>query len=192
MWETGSLADFRGYDIGVEIVRIYLAILNQFLLYKCTLVTLLTIFLFSDKVFYRVDLEQQLGAGRETEIDIDTAYSHSLRPYPSEITQAEKQFVQFTTNAYFYSPYKTTEQESTVKCASSGIESFTKVEPSSSSESEINYGSYQDIQSFSNVNSFFMSPMSPYAAGFVNILILFLYTSATKYIFTHLYTLYIK
>lgn len=103
----------------------------------------------SDKLFYRVDLAQQLGAGKELEVDIDCAYAHSLHPYPSEITQAEKQFVQFTTNAYFFSPYKTSEQDTVVKCTSSAIESFTKVEPSSSSDSEVSYGPYKDKDAFS-------------------------------------------
>lgn len=103
----------------------------------------------SDDVLYRIDLAQQLGAGKEAEIDVETIYAHSLTPYPSQITQAEKQLVKFVANAYFYSPYTTKEQETVVKCTTPSVESFTKVEPSSSSENEITYGPYSNKDGFS-------------------------------------------
>lgn len=95
------------------------------------------------KVLYRIDLPVELSSGKTIEVKVETVFSHSLRAYPSEIKQSEKQFVQFTGNLYYYSPYKTTTQTTTVNCATSSIESYTKKKPVSTSDSTITYGPYE-------------------------------------------------
>ena len=85
-------------------------------------------------------------------VTVETVHSHTLKPYPSQITQAEKQLVQFQANVLFLSPYKTTTQTTTVTCASNNIESYTKtVKPVHASDSTITYGPFEDKAAFSQV-----------------------------------------
>ena len=44
-------------------------------------------------------------------IYIDTVLTKSLKPYPTHITQSERQLVRYFGNLYFYSPYKTVSQK---------------------------------------------------------------------------------
>ena len=114
--------------------------------------TLFYFILSRGKIFYRIDLASPLDGGKDVKVTVETAYSHSLVAYPAEIAQSEKQLVKFTFSAYLYSPYKVTKQTSTVKCASSSIESYTKtVKPTTSSDAEITYGPYENKEAFSEV-----------------------------------------
>ncbi|RUS86217.1 hypothetical protein EGW08_006012 [Elysia chlorotica] len=103
----------------------------------------------SDKTFYRVTLRSALDAGKTTIVDVEAIFSHVLRPYPSEIAQAEKQLVVLEANLYFYSPYPTTSQTTTVITTSSNVESYTKTKPVSQSDTSIIYGPYEDKAAFS-------------------------------------------
>jgi len=71
-----------------------------------------------------------------------------MEPFPAEITQLENQFVRIRDSHYFYSPYRTETQKTTVKLASSTIESFTKLSPFSTKGSSIVFGSYKEIRPF--------------------------------------------
>ena len=109
-------------------------------------------FFFRNK-FYRIKFAKSLAAGKEVTVTVDAFYTHALKPYPSQIAQAEKQYVQFFGNALFYSPYKTTTQTTTISCASSTIESYTKtVKPVSQSDNSITYGPFENKEPFSQVN----------------------------------------
>lgn len=102
------------------------------------------------KIFYQIKLATPLEAGKEVKVTVETSFSHSLVAYPAEIAQAEKQLVKFTFSAFLYSPYKVAKQTSTVKCASSSIETYTKtVKPASSQDAEITYGPYENKEPFS-------------------------------------------
>ena len=85
-------------------------------------------------------------------MDVETVFTHSLTAYPAQIAQSEKQFVRFTGNAYFYSPYSTTTQTTVVNCASSTVESYSKVKPVAASESSVTYGPYENKDAFSSVS----------------------------------------
>lgn len=76
---------------------------------------------------------------------IETVSSKSLHPHPVEILQSDRQLVQYIGNAYFYSPYKTLTQKTTVHLSSKNVESFTSVKPSSQADTTITYGSYDNI-----------------------------------------------
>jgi oligosaccharyltransferase complex subunit alpha (ribophorin I) len=74
-----------------------------------------------------------------------------LYPYPTEITQAEKQYVKYIGNAVFYSPYITEVQETSVIVTKPiNILSYTK-EPSpvKKSDNVITYGPYKSHQPYS-------------------------------------------
>lgn len=103
----------------------------------------------SDKEFYRVKLPSGLDAGKTVTVDVEAVFAHALTPYPSQITQAEKQYVIFEGNLYFYSPYKTVSQKSSVTTSSTTLESYTKTKPVSLSENVISYGPYDEKAPFS-------------------------------------------
>ena len=78
-----------------------------------------------------------------------------MEPYPFEIKQSEKQYVRFAGNAYLYSPYKIASQSTTVKLATSTVESYTKTpKPVSKNEAEVTYGPYEDTEPFATVGAF--------------------------------------
>lgn len=85
-----------------------------------------------------------------------TVFTHHLTPHPAEITQKEKQLVQYRGSAYFYSPYKTLSQTTKVLLSSSTVESYTKVKPSSQSDSTITYGPYENISPLTVVSKIFV------------------------------------
>lgn len=101
----------------------------------------------SGKVFYKVDLT--IDAGSKKTVTVDAFFPKSLRPFPAEIEQAQKQLVKFLGNLHFYSPYKTTTQTTIVNCASDKFESYTKTKPVSTSESAITYGPHENVAAFS-------------------------------------------
>lgn len=76
---------------------------------------------------------------------IETIFTKSLTPHPTQITQTERQLVRYIGNAYYYSYYKTLTQKTTVQLASKNVESYTTLKPSSHSESTITYGPYENI-----------------------------------------------
>ena len=107
---------------------------------------------------YRINLASNLDAGKQVTVTVETVHSHTLKPYPSQITQAEKQLVQFQANVLFLSPYKTTTQTTTITCASNNIESYTKtVKPVHASDSTITYGPFEDKAAFSQVSMLFIN-----------------------------------
>lgn len=61
----------------------------------------------------------------------------------------ENQLVRLRDSHYFFSPYGTETQKVTIKLASSSVESFTKLSPSSARGSTLLFGPYKDIKKFS-------------------------------------------
>lgn len=58
------------------------------------------------------------------------------------------------TNLYFYSPYPTTSQTTTITTTNANVESYTKTKPVSQSDTSINYGPFEDKAPFSEVKNF--------------------------------------
>lgn len=83
-------------------------------------------------------------------LHVETIYSKSLQPYPTQITQNERQLVRYFGNAYFYSPYKTVTQKTTVQLAPKSVESYTTVKPSTQADGTITYGAYENAEPFSS------------------------------------------
>lgn len=98
-----------------------------------------------DGTCYSVTLDSALAGGASVDVSVEMVFTHVLRPYPAKITQSEKQFVEFTGNAYFLSPYTTNTQNTKVVISSSNVESYSKVNPVSQNEDVIKYGPYNDI-----------------------------------------------
>uniref|UniRef100_A0A673ZTL6 Dolichyl-diphosphooligosaccharide--protein glycosyltransferase subunit 1 n=1 Tax=Salmo trutta TaxID=8032 RepID=A0A673ZTL6_SALTR len=70
-------------------------------------------------------------------------------PFPTHITQAERQLVVFQGNHYLYSPYPTRSQTTRVRLASKTVESYTKLGNPSKSDEAIEYGPFRDVAPFS-------------------------------------------
>lgn len=103
-----------------------------------------------DVTAYRITFPQALPSSESITITVVTIFSHSILPHPSEITQSEKQLVQFVGNTYLYTPYRCkTQSTDFVLPDSTKIESFTRVAPVSSSSNKISYGPYSNIEPYS-------------------------------------------
>jgi oligosaccharyltransferase complex subunit alpha (ribophorin I) len=84
-------------------------------------------------------------------IDVEVVYGHSVKPYPTHISQSEKQLVKFIGNIFFYSPYKTLTLTTTVNCPSTSIEYYTKEKPVTSADRAITYGPHENVDPFKQV-----------------------------------------
>ncbi|XP_059637598.1 dolichyl-diphosphooligosaccharide--protein glycosyltransferase subunit 1A [Cornus florida] len=98
---------------------------------------------------YSVSLPRGLGKGESLILDVITAFTHALQPFPEKITQAETQLVVFQDSAQFLSPYAVKVQSLSVKLPEPKVESYTKLENTKVSGSEIKYGPYENLPSFS-------------------------------------------
>lgn len=78
-------------------------------------------------------------------IYIETVFTKSLLPYPTQIDQSDKQLVRYFGNVYFYSPYKTITQKTTFHLSTKNIESFTNIKPVQQSDTTLTYGPYDNI-----------------------------------------------
>lgn len=101
--------------------------------------------------FFSVKLPSPLAPGAKVRVSVEMVFTHVLQPYPTHITQSEKQFVVFEGNHYFYSPYFTKTQTTRVKLASRNVESYTKLGNPSRTEDTIEYGPFKDIPPYSQV-----------------------------------------
>ncbi|XP_055317828.1 dolichyl-diphosphooligosaccharide--protein glycosyltransferase subunit 1 [Sitodiplosis mosellana] len=82
-------------------------------------------------------------------LHVETVFSKSLEPYPTHITQNERQLVRYFDSAYSYSPYRTVTQKTTVQLASKSVESYTTVKPSAQVDGTITYGPYENVAPYS-------------------------------------------
>lgn len=96
-----------------------------------------------------VQFENPLESGKVTIVDIYYSLINYLKPYPTHITQNEKQFVKFIGNCYIYSPYHVNKVTTSIALGTKNVESYTRIEPASHSESHILYGPYKEVQPLS-------------------------------------------
>uniref|UniRef100_A0A8D1X1V4 Dolichyl-diphosphooligosaccharide--protein glycosyltransferase subunit 1 n=1 Tax=Sus scrofa TaxID=9823 RepID=A0A8D1X1V4_PIG len=99
--------------------------------------------------FFTVTLPVALDPGAKISVTVETVYTHVLQPYPTQITQSEKQFVVFEGNHYFYSPSPPKSQSMRVKLASRNVESYTKLGNPTRSEDLLDYGPFRDVPPYS-------------------------------------------
>lgn len=94
----------------------------------------------------RIDSLYQPSHGGTIEIEVEAAFTHILEPYPREITQADRQLVVYQSRIYFPTKYLTEWQTTRVTLpTSTGVESFTKLKPTTQSDRTITYGPYTSI-----------------------------------------------
>ncbi|XP_012511465.1 PREDICTED: dolichyl-diphosphooligosaccharide--protein glycosyltransferase subunit 1 [Propithecus coquereli] len=114
--------------------------------------------------FFTVKLPVALDPGSKISVVVETVYTHVLHPYPTQITQSEKQFVVFEGNHYFYSPYPTKTQTTRVKLASRNVESYTKLGSPARSEDLLDYGPFKDVPAYSQDTFCVLQTILPAAA----------------------------
>ncbi|XP_073153220.1 dolichyl-diphosphooligosaccharide--protein glycosyltransferase subunit 1A [Henckelia pumila] len=101
--------------------------------------------------WYSVSLPKELLKGGSLTLEVKAVYTHIVKPFPEKITQADFQLVSFEESASFFSPYAVNVQLLTVKLPEPKVESYTKLDNSKFSGSEIKYGPYENIAPFSNI-----------------------------------------
>ncbi|KAK4750570.1 hypothetical protein SAY87_004052 [Trapa incisa] len=101
-------------------------------------------------VGYLVSLPEPLGKGESYTLDVLAVYTHSLKPFPEKITQADIQLLVFEDSAYYLSPYEVKAQSLTVKLPQARIESYTRIENTKLHGSDIKYGPYENLPPFSH------------------------------------------
>ncbi|KAF7141846.1 hypothetical protein RHSIM_Rhsim06G0004300 [Rhododendron simsii] len=100
--------------------------------------------------WYSVSLPKGLGKGESLTLDVLAVFTHALRPFPEKISQAENQLVAFQESAHYLSPYIVKVQLLSVKLPPDfKPESYTKLEKTELSGSEIKYGPYENLPPFS-------------------------------------------
>jgi len=97
---------------------------------------------------YRVDFKFDLTPGKTLTFEVELTLINQLKPYPTEITQTERQNVLFKGNHYYYSLYTTKQQTTTVNLASDKVESYSQLKPTTKSESLLTYGPYENVKPF--------------------------------------------
>ncbi|KAC9923453.1 hypothetical protein E3N88_45071 [Mikania micrantha] len=100
-------------------------------------------------IWYSASLPKELRKGESLNMDVLVVFTHSLRPFPEKITQAEPQLLLFQDSAHFTSPYGVKYQSLTVKLPSENVESYSKLENTKFSGSEIKYGPYENLPALS-------------------------------------------
>ncbi|KAF6154299.1 hypothetical protein GIB67_026755 [Kingdonia uniflora] len=99
--------------------------------------------------FFAISLIKGLGKGESVTLDVLAVFTHSLQPFPEEITQADTQLVIFRDSSYYLSPYQVKAQLLSVKLPNPKVETYTKLENTKLVGSEIKYGPYEDLHPFS-------------------------------------------
>ncbi|KAJ9546020.1 hypothetical protein OSB04_025727 [Centaurea solstitialis] len=100
-------------------------------------------------IWYAVSLPKGLGKGESLTLEALAVFTHLLQPFPEKITQAEAQLFVFQDSAHFLSPYNVKIQSVTVKLPSENVESYSKLENTKFSGSEIKYGPYENLPALS-------------------------------------------
>ncbi|OWM70199.1 hypothetical protein CDL15_Pgr026049 [Punica granatum] len=99
--------------------------------------------------YFSISLHNKLGAGEVATLEILYMLTHSLDPFPVEISQSESQLVYYRDSAVILSPYHIKQQTTFIKTPSSKIESFSMVEPTNRAGAELRYGPYENRSPYS-------------------------------------------
>ncbi|KAJ6772984.1 RIBOPHORIN I [Salix koriyanagi] len=99
--------------------------------------------------YFSISLLNPLSSGETATLEVLYILTHSLEPFPAEISQLESQLVYFRDSALILSPYHIKQQTTFIKTPSTKVESFTRVEPTKFAGRELKYGPYEDRPPYS-------------------------------------------
>eukprot|EP01123_Difflugia_compressa_P013545 TRINITY_DN633_c0_g1_i1.p1 TRINITY_DN633_c0_g1~~TRINITY_DN633_c0_g1_i1.p1 ORF type:complete len:621 (-),score=144.06 TRINITY_DN633_c0_g1_i1:86-1948(-) len=94
---------------------------------------------------YRSLLRKPVEAGDTIDVVVELVFTHTMTPFPSEITQSERQLVRYNDNHYWFSVYRTDSVKTKVKLSSSSVQSNSELSPSSVKADVVSYGPYKDV-----------------------------------------------
>ncbi|XP_068666158.1 dolichyl-diphosphooligosaccharide--protein glycosyltransferase subunit 1B-like [Aristolochia californica] len=98
---------------------------------------------------FSISLLKLLKNGESATLDVSLILTHSLEPFPAEIGQSEPQLVYYRDSALMLSPYHVREQTMYIKTPTTKVESYTRVDPTVRSDTEIKYGRYEEHPPYS-------------------------------------------
>ncbi|KAJ1406399.1 Ribophorin I [Sesbania bispinosa] len=99
--------------------------------------------------FFSITLLNPLSEGETITLEVLYILTHSLEPFPVEVSQSESQLVYFRDSAILLSPYHVRQQTTFIKTPSTRVESFTVVEPTKRAGTELKYGPYENHPQYS-------------------------------------------
>uniref|UniRef100_A0A2P2MZ82 Dolichyl-diphosphooligosaccharide--protein glycosyltransferase subunit 1 n=1 Tax=Rhizophora mucronata TaxID=61149 RepID=A0A2P2MZ82_RHIMU len=99
--------------------------------------------------YFTISLLNPLKSGEAATLEVLYILTHSLEPFPAEISQSESQSVYYRDSALLLSPYHVKQQMTFIKTPSTKVESFTTVEPTNRASTELKYGPYEDRTPYS-------------------------------------------
>lgn len=99
--------------------------------------------------FFAALLPKPLEKGKTLYLDVLTVFTHSLQPFPEEITQAEAQLVVYQDSAHYLSPYPVKAQTLAIRLSGGRVESYTRHPNAKLVDSELKYGPFHDLPPFS-------------------------------------------
>lgn len=100
---------------------------------------------------YRVTLRKPIKPGASKRLIVHMDVAGVVVPVPAKVKEDEDQFMRFTGNAYFYSPYVTEDMTTTITLGSSLVTSKSlEAEPFSVKGKTMTAGPYTDVQPFSH------------------------------------------
>ena len=99
--------------------------------------------------YFSVSLLNLLTKGEIITLEVLYILTHSLKPFPEEISQSESQLVYYHDSATILSPYAIKQQTTYIKTPSTKVESYTKVDPTNRVDKELKYGPYDDQPPYS-------------------------------------------
>ncbi|XP_059458594.1 dolichyl-diphosphooligosaccharide--protein glycosyltransferase subunit 1B [Corylus avellana] len=98
---------------------------------------------------FSISLLNPLSTGESATLEVLYILTHSLEPFPAEISQSESQLVYYRDSAIILSPYHIKQQTTFFKTPSTKLESFTKVEPTNRAGTDLKYGPYENHPPYS-------------------------------------------
>lgn len=101
-----------------------------------------------ESLHWKIDLKENLNSGKTLNVEVEYILVDVVSPFPTSITQKEKQLVRYIGSHYVYSPYFISKQTTSINVGTKNIESFTKLQPFSTADSIITYGPYLKIPSY--------------------------------------------
>lgn len=98
---------------------------------------------------FGITLLNPLSKGETATLEVLYVLTHSLEPFPAEISQSESQLVYYRDSALILSPYYIKQQTTFLKTPSNKVESFTRVESTNRAGTDLKYGPYSDRAPYS-------------------------------------------
>ncbi|XP_010554543.1 PREDICTED: dolichyl-diphosphooligosaccharide--protein glycosyltransferase subunit 1B-like [Tarenaya hassleriana] len=103
----------------------------------------------NDTGYFSILFAKPLGPGETISLEVLYILTHSLEPFPAEISESEPQLVHYRDSAFMLSPYHIKQQTTFIKMPNVKVESFTSVEPVNRAGKEIKYGPYENRSPYS-------------------------------------------